>query len=76
MINIILKGTSYYEPRKTQKLNDYDNKILEYYEKMLDLIIKLSNEENKMRIDIIDKRYFKIENTASMMLEMKTKLGN
>lgn len=67
--SIIFKTTSYFSPNEKQVLNNYDEKIIAYYQRILELIIEIAKEENTKDIEKIDKKYFKVENTASMMLE-------
>ena len=67
--NIIFKTTSYFSPNEKQALNNYDEKIIAYYQRILELIIEIAKEENTKDIEKIDKKHFKVENTASMMLE-------
>ena len=67
--NIIVKATSYFEFGERQKLNDYDRQIVEYYQEILNLIIEIVKKEGIKEIETIDNKYFKVENTASMMIE-------
>lgn len=67
--DIVLKTTSYYSPNETQELNNYDSKVMEFYQRILDLIIKIAKDENTKDIATIDEKYFIVENTASMMIE-------
>ena len=41
--NISLQGTSYYEFKGEQDLNEYDKKIIKYYGEILNLIIEIIN---------------------------------
>lgn len=67
--DIIAKATLYFEFKKERKLNDYDRQIVEYYQEILNLIIQIADKEKTSKIKIIDDKYFKVENTASMMIE-------
>ncbi len=67
--DIIPKTTSYYSFNGIQELNHYDEIIMEYYQKILDLIIKIAKKEDTKDIKIIDKKLFSIVNTASIMIE-------
>lgn len=67
--NIIVKATSCFEFGEEQKLNDYDRQIVEYYQEILNLIIEIVKKEGIKEIETIDNKYFKVENTASMMIE-------
>ncbi len=67
--NIALQGTSYYSFDKEQSLNEYDKKIIKYYQEILDLIIEVAKEENTQDIKVIDKKLENWVNTASMMIE-------
>ena len=66
---MILKTTSYFSPNEKQVLNNYDVKVIDYYQRILDLIIELANEEQINNLERIDEKYFKIEDSASMMIE-------
>ncbi len=66
----IFKTTSCFNPREKQKLNDYDVKVIEYYQKILNLIIEIAKEENTKNLDVIDNKYFNISvDTASTIIE-------
>ena len=67
--SIVNKTTSYFEFGKEQKLNYYDKQVLEYYQEILNLIIEIAQKEEIKDIKIIDNKYFKVVNTASMMIE-------
>ena len=67
--NIIERATSYFEFGEIQKLNGYDKQIVEYYQEILNLIIEIANKEGIKEVETIDNKYFKIEETASMMIE-------
>lgn len=67
--NIVFKTTSSYIPGETQKLNSYDEKVIECHQRILDLIIEIAKGENARNLKMIDEKYFKIVNTASMMIE-------
>lgn len=67
--DIVLKTTSYYNPNETQGLNNYDSKVMEFYQRILDLIIEIAKDEKTKDIATIDEKYFIVENTASMMIE-------
>lgn len=67
--NMIFKTTSYYNLGEIQVLNNYDEKVIEYYQRILDLIVEIAKQENTKDIEIIDRKYFNIVNTASMMIE-------
>ncbi len=67
--SIVNKTTSYFNFGKEQKLNYYDKQVLEYYQEILNLIIEIAKKEEIKDIKIIDKKYFKVVNTASMMIE-------
>ena len=63
--NIIFKTTSFFDPTKQQELNQYDKKMLDYYQKTLDLIIEIAKEEKTKDIEVIDQKYFQKEENAS-----------
>ena len=67
--NIGNETTPYFEFGKELKLNNYDKQMLEYYQKILNLIIEITKNEDTKDIEIIDNKYFKVVNTASMMIE-------
>lgn len=67
--NIAMKTTSFFEFGEKQNLNKYDNKIIEYYQEILNLIIEIAKQESIKEIEIIDKKHFKVVDTASMMIE-------
>lgn len=67
--SITMKTTSYFSFGEKQILNNYDRKVLEYYQEVLDLIIEIAKQEEIKDINVIDNKYFKIENNASMMIE-------
>lgn len=66
---MILNTTTSYTPGKAQYLNYYDKKVIECYDKILELIIELAECEKIKDINMIDEKYFRIENNVSMMLE-------
>ena len=67
--NIVMKTTSYFGFGKKQDLNNYDRQLIEYYKEILNLIIEIAKQDGVKSIEIIDNKYFKVENTASMMIE-------
>lgn len=67
--NIAMKTTSFFGFGEKQNLNRYDKKVLEYYQEILNLIIEIAKQENIKEIEIIDKKHFKVVDTASMMIE-------
>ncbi len=67
--NIAMKTTSFFGFGEKQNLNNYDKKVLEYYQEILNLIIEIAKQEGIREVEIIDKKYFEIVNTASMMIE-------
>lgn len=67
--NIALQGTSYYEFKGEQDLNEYDKKIIKYYGEILNLIIEIAKAENTKDIKAIDIMLKNWVNTASQMLE-------
>lgn len=67
--NIAMKTTSFFGFGEKQNLNKYDNKIIEYYQEILNLIIEITKQESIKEIEIIDKKHFKVVDTASMMIE-------
>lgn len=67
--NISMKTTSFFEFGEKPNLNKYDNKVIEYYQEILNLIIEISKQESIKEIEIIDKKHFKTVDTASMMIE-------
>ena len=67
--NISLQGTSYYEFKGEQDLNEYDKKIIKYYGEILNLIIEIAIAENTKDIKVIDIMLKNWVNTASQMLE-------
>lgn len=67
--NISLQGTSYYEFKGEQDLNEYDKKIIKYYGEILNLIIEIAKAENTKDIKVIDIMLKNWVNTASQMLE-------
>lgn len=67
--SISMEMTSYLSFGETQNLNNYDRQVLEYYQQVLDLIIEIAKQERIRDIKVIDNKYFKVENTASMMIE-------
>ncbi len=67
--NIAMKTTSFLGFGEKQNLNNYDKKVLEYYQEILNLIIEIAKQEGIREVEIIDKKYFEIVNTASMMIE-------
>lgn len=67
--NISLQGTSYYEFKGEQDLNEYDKKIIKYYGEILNLIIEIAKAENTKDIKVIDIMLKNWINTASQMLE-------
>lgn len=67
--NIALKTTSFYNPGEKQNLNDYDKQVIKYYQEILNLICEIAKEDKTKDIETIGNRYFKTENTASMMIE-------
>lgn len=67
--NIAMKTTSYFGCGEKQNLNNYDKKVLEYYQEILNLIIAIAKKESIKEIKTIDKKYFNIVDTASMMIE-------
>ncbi len=67
--NISLKGTSYFEFRTEQELNEYDKKIINYYDEILELLIDIAKEEKIQDIKVIDNMFENYENTASQILE-------
>ena len=67
--DIAMKTTSYYEFSKNTKLNKYDEKILENYQKMLSLIIEIANEERTKDIEKIDEKFSDLNKTASEIVE-------
>ena len=69
MDNISLKGTSYCEFNGEQELNEYDKKIINYYDEILELIIEIAKEEKIQDIKVIDNMFENYDNTASQMLE-------
>ncbi len=66
---IIMKTTSFLSFKEEKKLNNYDKQVLEYYQEILNLIIEIAKQEDIKEIEIIDQKYFKEVNTASMMIE-------
>lgn len=64
-----MKTTSFFGFGEKQNLNKYDNKVIEYYQEILNLIIEIAKQESIKEIEIIDKKYFKAVDTASMMIE-------
>ncbi len=66
--NIAMKTTSCFDFGEKQNLNYYDKQVLEYYQEILDLIIEIAKQEGIRDIEIIDKKYFKLD-TACMMIE-------
>ena len=67
--NIVYATTAYFEFGKEAKLNNYDKQIIEYYQEILSLIIEIAKKEGTKDIEIIDNKYFKAVDTASMMIE-------
>lgn len=67
--NITMKTTSFFELGEKQNLNKYDNKVIECYQEILNLIIEIAKQESIKEIEIIDKKHFKAVDTASMMIE-------
>ena len=67
--SIVNKTTSYFEFGEESKLNNYDKQMIEYYQEILNLIIEIAKKEEIKDIKIIDNKYFKVVNTASMMIE-------
>lgn len=67
--SIAMKTTSYFSFEEKQNLNNYDRQVLEYYQEVLDLIIEIAKQEGIKDIKVIDNKYFKTENDASMMIE-------
>lgn len=67
--NIAMKTTSCFGFGEKQNLNNYDKKVIEYYQEILNLIIDIAKQEGIREVEIIDKKYFKVVNTASMMIE-------
>lgn len=69
MENIVMKTTSYFGFDEKQNLSNYDRQVLEYYQEILNLIIEIAKQEGIKDIKVIDNKYFKTENNASMMIE-------
>lgn len=67
--NIAMRTTSYFGFGERQNLNNYDKKVLEYYQEILNLIIEIAKKEEMKEVELIDKKYFEKVNTASMMIE-------
>lgn len=67
--SIVMKTTSYFSFGEKQNLNNYDRQVLEYYQEVLNLIIEIAKQERIKDIKVIDNKYFKTENNASMMIE-------
>lgn len=67
--SIVMKTTSYFSFGEKQNLNNYDRQLLEYYQEVLNLIIEIAKQEGIKDIKVIDNKYFKTENNASMMIE-------
>lgn len=67
--SIVMKTTSYFSFGEKQNLNNYDRQVLEYYQEVLNLIIEIAKQEGIKDIKVIDNKYFKTENNASMMIE-------
>ena len=67
--SIVNKTTSYFEFGEESKLNNYDKQMIEYYQEILNLIIEIAKKEEIKDSKIIDNKYFKVVNTASMMIE-------
>lgn len=67
--SIVNKATSYFKPDEEAKINDYDKQIIKYHQEILNLIIQIAKKEGIKDIKIIDNKYFKEVNTASMMIE-------
>lgn len=67
--SIAMETTSCFGFGEKSNLNNYDKKVLEYYQEILNLIIEIAKQEGIREIEIIDKKYFKVVNTASMMIE-------
>lgn len=67
--SITMKTTPCFSFREKQSLNNYDKKVIEYYEEILNLIIEIAKQEKIEDIEIIDKKHFKAVNTAYMLIE-------
>lgn len=67
--SIVMKTTSYFSFGEKQNLNNYDRQVLEYYQEVLNLIIEIAKQERIKDIKVIDNKYFKTKNNASMMIE-------
>lgn len=67
--SIAMKTTSCFGFGEKQNLNNYDKKVIEYYQEILNLIIDIAKQEGIREVEIIDKKYFKVVNSASMMIE-------
>lgn len=67
--SVTMKTTSCFAFGEKQNLNNYDKKVIEYYQEILNLIIDIAKQEGIREVEIIDKKYFKVVNTASMMIE-------
>lgn len=67
--SIVMKTTSYFSFGEKQNLNNYDRQVLKYYQEVLNLIIEIAKQERIKDIKVIDNKYFKTKNNASMMIE-------
>ncbi|MBO5348412.1 MAG: hypothetical protein J6A89_01130 [Clostridia bacterium] len=67
--SVVMKTTSCFCFGEKQNLNKYDRQVLEYYQEILNLIIEITKEEGIKNVELIDNKYFNVENTASMMIE-------
>lgn len=67
--SVVMKTTSCFCFGEKQNLNKYDKQVLEYYQEILNTIIEIAKEEGIKNVELIDNKYFKVENTASMMIE-------